>query len=105
MTESFENSREPDELAFLGEVGRAERAIPAPRIPDVRSAVWRRIDEEKRLVRTNLDSLRLNRSLTRWDVAAAFAVIVGAGSMYACVKDMMSDMYWSGSLHMLSYLF
>lgn len=104
-----------NELDYLAELKRAEERLPAPGVPDVRSAVWSRIESGKvgGAVPPGADGVRVDagyprgfcRSLTIWEVAAALAVAVGAGILYESVGSAMSEMYWSGSLHLLSYLY
>lgn len=97
---------------FLGRLKNAEERLPEVRIPDVRSAVWDRIGIAKNgeaakngAVASTDYPCGFSRSLTRWEVAAAVAAVAGAGVLYQCAGSVMSEMYWSGSLHMLTYLF
>lgn len=96
-----------EEFAFFRALKESEEKLPAIRLPDVRPAVWQRINAERNTISfAGCESgQRLNRWLTRWEIAAAVAVVAGFGATYNCVTGVLSEMYWNGSMYVVSHFF
>ena len=92
-----------DEMTFLRDLAGAEADIGSGGVHDVRQAVWERLSREASI--TPEPAGMLGCWLFRLDMAAVAAIAIGAGLLYSCTKDVMADMYWSGSLYDLCNYF
>lgn len=95
------------ERAFFEDFADCERRLACSTATDVRAGVWRRIAREERagLAHEMEAERRLNRWLTGCDIAAAVAAVAGVGVLYAGLKSVLPEMYWSGSFFSIGLFF
>lgn len=92
-----------DEMTFLRELGETEEKLPVRRNALRQAAIWRRIRETNATELEQVDRYVL--WLGRLDVAAAIAIVFGAGALYSLTHSLITEVYWSGALHTLSTFF